>query len=447
MHTRHYRQGTVVSETRNVIIVGSGPAGYTAAIYAARAGLEPLVIAGSVTAGGALMNTTEVENFPGFVEGIQGPELMEVLQQQAERFGAEVQFDDVTSLDLADSHKTVTTALGKTYSAHAIILATGSAYRELGLDDEKRLSGHGVSWCATCDGFFFKDQQVVVVGGGDSAMEEATFLTRFASQVTVVHRRSELRASKIMADRAMNDPKIEFVWDSEVVALDGADKLEGVRIRHLTTGVETTLAATGLFVAIGHDPRSELVKGVIDTDSEGYVLVQGRTTATNVPGVFACGDLVDSRYRQAITAAGSGCAAALDAQHYLDNRDTGADVTTDTVSASSAVAHAAGPVTASEATFEHEVLKSDIPVVVDFWATWCAPCRAVAPILDELAVEYAGRLKVVKVDTDANPDLVRAYDVRNVPTMAFFKNGQLLKSVPGAKPKPAMAALFDEALA
>ncbi|WP_062463917.1 thioredoxin-disulfide reductase [Demequina soli] len=307
-----------MSNQRQLIIVGSGPAGYTAAIYAARAGFSPLVVAGSITAGGALMNTTEVENFPGFVEGVQGPELMETLQAQAERFGAEVLFDDVTAMSLEGPVKTVTTGMGKEFSAHAVILATGSAYRELGLEDEKRLSGKGVSWCATCDGFFFRDQTVVVVGGGDSAVEEATFLTRFASKVYLVHRRDELRASKIMADRAAADPKIEFVWNSEVLGLEGEAKLSGVKVRNRVTGEESTLAATGLFVAIGHEPRSELVKGVIDTDDAGYVQVIGRTTATNVDGVFACGDLVDNRYRQAITAAGSGCAAALDAQHHLD---------------------------------------------------------------------------------------------------------------------------------
>ncbi len=308
-----------MSEDRTLIIVGSGPAGYTAAIYAARAGLAPLVVAGSVTAGGALMNTTEVENFPGFVTGIQGPELMETLQAQAEKFGAEVLFDDATSLSLDGAVKTVTVGNGTTFTSKAVILAMGSAYREIGIDDEKRLSGKGVSWCATCDGFFFRDQDVVVVGGGDSAVEEATFLTRFASSVTIVHRRDELRASKIMADRAKADPKIRFQWNSEVVGLDGDAKLSGVRVRDVNTGEETTLSATGLFVAIGHVPRSELVTGVVSTDAVGYVEVKGRTTETNVPGVFACGDLVDSRYRQAITAAGSGCSAALDAQHFLDD--------------------------------------------------------------------------------------------------------------------------------
>lgn len=308
-----------MTEIRNVIIVGSGPSGYTAAIYAARAGLNPLVIAGSVTAGGALMNTTEVENFPGFVEGVQGPELMATLQAQAEKFGAEVVFDDVTSLDLTGTVKTVTTGGGETHTARAVILAMGSAYREIGIEDEKRLSGKGVSWCATCDGFFFRNQDVVVVGGGDSAMEEATFLTRFANKVTIVHRRGELRASKVMADRAKADPKIEFVWNSAVEGLDGTDRLSGVRVRNLITGEESLIAATGLFVAIGHDPRNELVKGMVALDEDGYVIVDGGTTLTNIPGVFAAGDLVDSRYRQAITAAGTGCAAALDAQRWLED--------------------------------------------------------------------------------------------------------------------------------
>ena len=308
-----------MTEIRNVVIVGSGPSGYTAAIYAARAGLNPLVIAGSVTAGGALMNTTEVENFPGFVEGVQGPELMTALQAQAEKFGAEIVFDDVTSLDLVGGIKTVTTGMGDVHQTRAVILAMGSAYREIGIDDEKRLSGKGVSWCATCDGFFFRGQDVVVVGGGDSAMEEATFLTRFANKVTIVHRRDDLRASKVMADRAKADPKIEFAWNSAVEALEGADKLSGVRLRNLVTGGESVIPATGLFVAIGHDPRNELVKGVVDLDEAGYVVTEGSTTLTNVPGVFACGDLVDSRYRQAITAAGTGCSAALDAQRWLED--------------------------------------------------------------------------------------------------------------------------------
>ena len=302
---------------RDVVIVGSGPAGYTAAIYAARAGLAPLVIAGSVTAGGALMNTTEVENFPGFPDGIQGPELMEALQKQAEKFGAEVLWDDVVEMELAGPVKTLRTGGGEEFTATAVILSTGSAYRELGLPDEKRLSGRGVSWCATCDGFFFRDQDIVVVGGGDSAMEEATFLTRFASKVTMVHRRDQLRASKIMADRAMKDPKIEFAWNSEVVAIHGENKVTGVTLRDTRTGEERELAAGGLFVAIGHVPRTGFVVGQVDLDENGYIQVVGRTTLTNLPGVFACGDAVDNVYRQAITAAGTGCAAALDAQHYV----------------------------------------------------------------------------------------------------------------------------------
>lgn len=302
---------------RNVIIIGSGPAGYTAALYAARAQLNPLVFEGAVTAGGALMNTTEVENFPGFQDGIMGPALMENMRAQAVRFGAELITDDVTEVNLGNDIKTVKDGSGNEYSSRSIILAMGSAYRELGVPNEKRLSGHGVSWCATCDGFFFREQVIAVIGGGDSAVEEATFLTRFASKVYLIHRRDTLRASKIMAERAHNDPKIEFIWNSEVVNVNGEEKVSGLTLRNTQTGAESELAVTGMFVAIGHDPRSELVKGVIDTDLEGYVQVSGRTTATNVSGVFACGDLVDNRYRQAITAAGSGCQAALDAEKFL----------------------------------------------------------------------------------------------------------------------------------
>ncbi|TFH71131.1 thioredoxin-disulfide reductase [Cellulomonas sp. HD19AZ1] len=305
------------SDVRDLVIVGSGPAGYTAAIYAARAGLSPVVVAGSVTAGGALMNTTEVENFPGFPDGIQGPELMDSMQKQAEKFGAEVLWDDATSLDLTGDVKVVTTGSGDVFRARAVILATGSAYRELGLPDEKRLSGRGVSWCATCDGFFFRDQDILVVGGGDSAVEEATFLTRFGKSVTMVHRRDELRASKIMADRAFADPKISFAWNSEVAAIHGEEKVTGVTLRDTVTGEEREVGAGGLFVAIGHVPRTDLLLGQVELDENGYVQVEGRSTRTNLTGVFACGDVVDHTYRQAITAAGSGCAAALDAQHYL----------------------------------------------------------------------------------------------------------------------------------
>ena len=307
----------VASDVRNVIIIGSGPAGYTAAVYAARANLAPLVFEGSVTAGGALMNTTEVENFPGFRDGIMGPDLMDNMRAQAERFGAELVRDDVESVELEGDVKVVVDSEGGRHEARTVILAMGSAYRELGLPDEKRLSGHGVSWCATCDGFFFRDQDIAVVGGGDSAVEEATFLTKFARSVTIVHRRDELRASKIMAERALANEKIKFAWNSAVEAIHGEDKLAGITLRDNQTGELSELPVTGLFIAIGHDPRNELVKGTVELDAEGYVVCEGRSTRTNVTGVFACGDLVDHTYRQAITAAGSGCAAALDAERFL----------------------------------------------------------------------------------------------------------------------------------
>jgi len=308
-------------DVRNVIIIGSGPAGYTAAVYAARANLAPLVFEGSVTAGGALMTTTEVENFPGFRDGIMGPELMDSMRAQAERFGAELVADDVTAVELTGAGKVVTDGAGNQHRARAVILAMGSGYRKLGLPDEDRLSGHGVSWCATCDGFFFRDQHIAVVGGGDSAVEEATFLSRFASKVTLIHRRDELRASKIMQDRAFADPKIEFAWNSTVKEIHGEDKLTGLTLVDTVTGEERELAATGLFIAIGHDPRSELVHGQVRLDEEGYVLVDQPSTRTNLPGVFASGDLVDHVYRQAVTAAGTGCAAALDAERFLADLD------------------------------------------------------------------------------------------------------------------------------
>jgi thioredoxin reductase (NADPH) len=309
-----------MTDVRNVIIIGSGPAGYTAAIYAARGDLKPLLFEGSVTAGGALMTTTDVENFPGFPDGIMGPDLMDNLRKQAERFGTELITDDVTEVDLTANPKIVKVG-DDVYRAHAVIISTGSGYRKLGLENEKRLSGRGVSWCATCDGFFFRDQDIVVVGGGDTAVEEATFLTRFARSVTIVHRRDTLRASKIMQDRAFANEKIKFAWDSEVADVIGEQKVSGVRLRNVKTGEETTLEATGLFIAIGHDPRSELFTGQLDTDDEGYLLVKSPTTETKIPGVFASGDVVDHIYRQAVTAAGSGCAAALDAEHWLQDQD------------------------------------------------------------------------------------------------------------------------------
>ena len=306
-----------MSEIHDVVIVGSGPAGYTAAIYAARAQLSPILYEGSVTAGGALMNTTDVENFPGFPEGVMGPDLMDSLRKQAERFGTKLITDDIVSMDLSGEIKTLEDGSGNKLQAKAVILATGSAYKEIGLTNEKRLSGRGVSWCATCDGFFFREKVIAVVGGGDSAMEEANFLTRFASKVFVIHRRDSLRASKIMVERANANPKIEFIWNTEVIDVLGEDKVSGLKLRNLVSGEESEKDFDGLFVAIGHLPRSELLVNQIDLDGEGYVKVDGRSTRTNQKGVFACGDLVDHTYRQAITAAGSGCQAALDAERFL----------------------------------------------------------------------------------------------------------------------------------
>jgi len=302
---------------RDLVIVGSGPAGYTAAIYASRAQLNPVQYEGSVTAGGALMTTTEVENFPGFVDGVMGPVLMEDMRKQAARFGTELITDDVVEMDLKGDIKTIKDGSGNVVRARAVILATGSAYKHIGLANEDRLSGRGVSWCATCDGFFFRDQTIAVVGGGDSAVEEATFLTKFASKVVLIHRRDSLRASKIMAERALSNPKIEMLWNTEVVDILGEDKVSGLALKNTVTGELSERDFTGLFVAIGHIPRSELLVGQIDLDNEGYVKVEGRSTRTNLPGVFACGDLVDHTYRQAITAAGSGCQAALDAEKFL----------------------------------------------------------------------------------------------------------------------------------
>lgn len=302
---------------REVIIIGSGPAGYTAAIYTARAGLKPLMIASSVEPGGELMKTTEVENFPGFPNGLMGPDLMYAMQEQAERFGTEVLMDDVVDVELNGDVKIVKTGSGETYEARSVILATGAAYRELGLPREKELSGHGVSWCATCDGFFFREKTIAVVGGGDSAMEEATFLTRFASKVYLIHRRDSFKASKTMVDRVLENPKIEVIYNSAVAEIKGEAKVEGVVLESTIDGSKTDLEITGLFIAIGSDPRVGLVQGKLDLSDDHFIKVDGRSSRTSIPGVFACGDVIDPTYRQAITAAGSGCVAALDAEHFL----------------------------------------------------------------------------------------------------------------------------------
>jgi thioredoxin reductase (NADPH) len=315
------RGRTAVTDVRDVIVIGSGPAGYTAALYTARARLSPLVFEGSVTSGGALMNTTDVENYPGFPDGVLGPDLMDQLRKQAERFGAELLAEDVTEVDLRATPKVVK-AGEDTYLARTVIIATGSGYRELDAPGEKRLSGHGVSWCATCDGFFFREQDIAVIGGGDTAMEEATFLTRFARSVTVVHRRDTLRASKIMQDRAMGNPKIRFAWDSEVAEVLGEDRVTGLRLRNVKTGAMSTLEVSGMFVAIGHDPRSDLFAGQLPTDADGYLLVEQPSTRTVIDGVFAAGDVVDRTYRQAVTAAGTGCSAAIDAERWLADHET-----------------------------------------------------------------------------------------------------------------------------
>lgn len=321
-------------QVHDVVIVGSGPAGFTAAVYTARANLNPVMLAGSVTTGGELMNTTDVENFPGFPEGVMGPDLMMKMEEQAARFGADIRREDATELKLDQPIKEITLGSGEVIHARAVILATGSAYRELGVPGEKALSGHGVSWCATCDGFFFREQNIAVVGGGDSAMEEALFLTKFASKVTVIHRRDELRASKIMADRAVANPKIEFLWNTEVTEVQGDGKLSSLALRNTVDGTESSLEVTGLFVAIGHDPRVELFKDQLTLTADGTVEVEGRTSRTSLPGVFAAGDVLDPTYRQAVTAAGSGCVAALDVEHWLaDAADSDAPETAGLVGA------------------------------------------------------------------------------------------------------------------
>jgi thioredoxin-disulfide reductase/thioredoxin len=426
---------TAPTTVHDVIVIGSGPAGYTAALYAARAQLAPVVFEGT-SFGGALMTTTEVENYPGFRDGISGPELMDQMREQALRFGADLRMEDVESVSLDGPVKSVTTADGDTVHAQAVILAMGAAARYLNVPGEHDLIGRGVSSCATCDGFFFRDQDIAVIGGGDSAMEEATFLTKFARSVTIVHRREEFRASKIMLDRARANDKIRIVTNSVVVAVEGNTTVTGLRLRDTATGQESTLVVTGVFVAIGHDPRSALVRGVVDVDPDGYVLVEGNTTHTSLDGVFAAGDLVDHTYRQAVTAAGTGCSAAEPRrQRHFD----WSPPMTNTESAGA-------PVDVSDASFESDVLASNKPVLVDFWATWCGPCKMVAPVLAEIAAETAGQLTVAKLDVDANPETARNFQVVSIPTLILFKDGQPVKRIVGAKGKAALLRELSDAV-
>lgn len=424
--------------THDVIIIGSGPAGYTAAIYAARAQLAPLVFEGTAF-GGALMTTTEVENFPGFRNGIMGPELMDEMREQALRFGADLRMEDIESVELDGPVKTVVTADGETHRARAVILAMGAAARYLNIPGEQELLGRGVSSCATCDGFFFRDQDIAVIGGGDSAMEEATFLTRFARSVTLVHRREEFRASKIMLNRARENDKIRFLTNSVPVAVEGEATVTGLRVRDTETGEETTLPVTGVFVAIGHDPRSALVRGAVDLDPEGYVLVQQPGSRTSLEGVrgrrpggphLPAGDhrsrnRLRGRHRRR-TLAGR----IRRRRRYARNRYRNPDGSTPMTD------HAT--VNVSDATFAADVLASSKPVLVDFWATWCGPCKMVAPVLEEIAAEQADQLTVAKLDVDANPDTARDFNVVSIPTLILFKDGQPVKRIVGAKGKAAL---------
>jgi thioredoxin reductase (NADPH) len=467
---------------RDVIIVGSGPAGYTAAVYAARADLKPLVFEGEIDSGGALMTTTDVENFPGFPDGIMGPELMEKMRAQAERFGAEIVTEDIVEMDLTGDIKIVKDGYGNAFAARTVILAMGSGYRKLGLESEDRLSGHGVSWCATCDGFFFRDKDIAVVGGGDSAVEEATFLTRFAKSVTIVHRRDGLRASKIMAGRALHNPKISFAWNSVVTKVHGDKTLRSVTLQDTVTGAERELPISGLFIAIGHDPRSDLVKGQVHLDPDGYVITDSSSTRTNLPGVFASGDLVDRTYRQAVTL------PAPDARPLSTRSATLRRSTTQTLGRRRGRGHAhrrgqlgrlarirsatresaslrqgtcvsgqgntdeqrgdsMGAVTdVTDATFNEVVLKSDKPVVVDFWADWCGPCKQVSPIIEELASAHGDKVTFVKMDTNTNPVTPANNHVLGLPTIQVYVGGELVKAFKGAKSKSVLLGAIQEYL-
>jgi thioredoxin reductase (NADPH) len=423
---------------RQIIIIGSGPAGYTAGIYAARAGLEPLIVASSVEAGGELMKTTEVENFPGFPDGIQGPELMFKLQEQAEKFGAEVLLDDVTSVDLTGDVKKVTLGSGTVEEALTVIFATGSAYRKLGLADEERLSGRGVSWCATCDGFFFKQKEIAVVGGGDSAMEEATFLTRFASKVYVIHRSETLRASKIMQDRAQGNDKIEFLFNKQVTAILGDEKATGVQLTDTVDGSTSDLDLDGLFIAIGNDPRVHLVRLRGRRRTRRRALP--RQPRPDLPGRAHRGRRRGHRHRR-VGRPGARLRLTCDRRSATSARThehTNPLTKGTTMSSAKAV---------TDASFEADVLKSDKTILVDFWAEWCGPCRAVSPILDQIAAENADKIEIVKLNVDDNPQTAMQYQITSIPAMKVYKGGQVVKTVIGAKPKPALEADLAEFLA
>ena len=433
-----------VTDVRDVIIIGSGPAGYTAAIYAARARLAPLVFEGSVTAGGALMQTTDVENFPGFPDGVLGPDLMDSLRKQAERFGAELVPDDVIEVDLKATPKVVRTH-SETYQARSVIVATGSRYRELDAEGEKRLSGHGVSWCATCDGFFFRELDIAVIGGGDSAMEEATFLTRFAKSVTVVHRRDQLRASRIMQDRALANPKIKFRWDSEVAEVLGEGKVTGLRLRNTKSGAEDILPVNGVFVAIGHDPRSELFTGQLAMDGEGYLIVQPavhphrggrrvRLRRCGRPHVPPGGHRGRYRVRRgdrrrAVAGGPRPGRASPGGPQVLNLNPTRTAEGAPTVGATKVV---------TDANFDTEVVKNEKPVIVDYWAEWCGPCRQVAPVLEEIAKEHGDKVDVVKLNIEENPQTAQKYGIMLIPTLNVFSGGEVVKQVVGAKSKSAL---------